>query len=85
MDSLTPDLLRRSPGVAPLKRLTVPRLELQAAVMATRLNASVVNELRMTVEKTIFLTDSMIVLAWIRSQARTYKPFVSARVGEVQK
>ena len=70
--------------VAPLKRLTVPRLELQAAVMATRLNASVVNELRMTVEKTIFLTDSMIVLAWIRSQARTYKPFVSARVGEVQ-
>ena len=70
--------------VAPLKRLTVPRLELQAAVMATRLNASVMKELRMTVEKTIFLTDSTIALSWIRSQARSYKPFVSARVGEVQ-
>ena len=70
--------------VAPLKRLTVPRLELQAAVMATRLNSSVIEELRMTVEKTVFFTDSTIALSWIRSHARSYKPFVSARIGEVQ-
>ena len=31
-----------------------------------------------------FFTDSMIVLGWIRSQARTFKPFVSARAGEIQ-
>nr|XP_054771129.1 uncharacterized protein LOC129279042 [Lytechinus pictus] len=52
--------------------------------MATRLTSTVVKELRMTVEKTIFFTDSLIVLSLIRSQARVFKPFVSARVGEVQ-
>nr|XP_054761133.1 uncharacterized protein LOC129267448 [Lytechinus pictus] len=70
--------------VAPLKRLSVPRLELQAAVMATRLRATIEKELRLDMEKTIFFTDSMIALSWIRSQARAFKPFVSARVGEIQ-
>ena len=70
--------------VAPLKRLTIPRLELQAAVMATRLNTTIVRELKLEIEKTIFLTDSMIALSWIRSEARTFKPFVSARIGEIQ-
>ena len=70
--------------VAPLKRLTMPRLELQAAVMATRMKATIERELRLDLERTIYFTDSMITLSWIRSQARAFKPFVSARIGEVQ-
>ena len=38
----------------------------------------------MQFENVIFFTDSMIVLAWICSQARGFKPFVSVRVGEIQ-
>ena len=70
--------------VAPLKELTIPRLELQAAVLASRLAKSIQEESRLQFEKIIYFTDSRIVLAWIRSQARGYKPFVSARVAEIQ-
>ena len=31
-----------------------------------------------------FFTDSSITLAWIQSPSRSFKPFVSARVGEIQ-
>ena len=70
--------------VAPLKQLTIPRLELQAAVIASRLYKTIVDECRLQFEKVIFFTDSMIVLTWIRSQSRGFKPFVSNRVAEIQ-
>ncbi|XP_068723496.1 uncharacterized protein [Montipora capricornis] len=70
--------------VAPLKPLTIPRLELQAAVLATRLYQSIAEESRLQFEKVVFFSDSNIVLSWIRSQARGFKPFVSARVAEIQ-
>ena len=70
--------------VAPLKELTIPRLELQAAVIASRLYKTIVDECRLQFEKVIFFTDSMIVLTWIRSQSRGFKPFVSSRVAENQ-
>ena len=70
--------------VAPLKPLTVPRLELQGAVLATRLYQSIIKETRIQSMKAVFFTDSNIVLSWIRSQAREFKPFVFARVAEIQ-
>ena len=70
--------------VAPLKELTIPRLELQSAVLASRLGKSILEESRLEFERVIYFTDSQIVLAWIRSHARNYKPFVSSRVGEIQ-
>ena len=70
--------------VAPLKRLTIPRLELQGAVLASRLCKTIVDESRFQFEKVILFLDSKIVLAWIRSEARRFKPFVSVRVGEIQ-
>ena len=70
--------------VAPLKSLTVPRLELQGAVLATRLYQFIVEETRIQFMKAVFFTDSNIVLSWIRRQAREFKPFVSARVAEIQ-
>ena len=70
--------------VAPLKELTIPRLELQSAVLASRLGKSILEESRLEFERVIYFTDSQIVLAWVRSHARNYKPFVSSRVGEIQ-
>nr|XP_054773990.1 uncharacterized protein LOC129282079 [Lytechinus pictus] len=54
--------------VAPLKKMTVPRHELQAAVMASRVYTTVMKELSLKPEKIIFMTDSMIALSWIRSE-----------------
>ena len=70
--------------VAPLKELTIPRLELQSAVLASRLGKSILEESRLEFERVIYFTDSQIVLAWIRSHVRNYKPFVSSRAGEIQ-
>ena len=70
--------------VAPLKKLTTPRLELQGAVLASRLGKSILKESRLKFEKSVFFLDSKIVLAWICSETRRFKPFVAVRVGEIQ-
>nr|XP_054768447.1 uncharacterized protein LOC129276029 [Lytechinus pictus] len=63
--------------VAPLRPLTVPRLELQAAVLASRLYKTILEELRIEIEDVILMTDSTIALSWIRGRAKTFKTFVA--------
>lgn len=70
--------------VAPLKLLTIPRLELQTAVLASRLAKTIVEECTIQFADIKFFTDSSITLAWIQSPLRSFKPFVSSRVGEIQ-
>ncbi|XP_071481170.1 uncharacterized protein [Diadema antillarum] len=70
--------------VAPLKQLTIPRLELQAAVLASRLYTTIRTEMSLDLADVIFMTDSMITLSWVKSKARSYKMFVAVRVGEIQ-
>ena len=59
-------------------------MELQAAVLAVRLARSILDETRMKFEKVIFFLDSSIVISWIHSQVREFKPFVFARIAEIQ-
>ena len=70
--------------VSPLKELTIPRLELQAAVLASRLAKSIQEETRLKILRTMFVSDSRVTLAWIQGMPRSYKPFVSCRVSEIQ-
>ena len=70
--------------VAPLKPLTVPRLELTAALMAVRLATTIMKEHNYNVNDAVFWSDSRIALSWIRSDAAKFKQFVAARVGEIQ-
>jgi len=83
MENMMSDLLRRNQE--PLKRLTIPRLELQGAVLASRLCKTIVEESRFKFGKVVLFLDSKIVLAWIRSEARKFKPFVSVRIGEIRR
>ena len=71
--------------VAPLKRKTVPRLELMGAVAMGRLVTEVSRTLLdYELERSVFWIDSEIVLYWLNSSSFKFKPFVSARIQEFQ-
>jgi hypothetical protein len=72
--------------VAPLKSrcLTLPRLELQAAVLGVRVQLSVVMELKLEITAIHFWSDSLIVLHYIRNDDKRLKTFVANRVSEIR-
>ena len=70
--------------VAPLKILSVPRLELQAAVLGARLAHAVKKSSSKTVKSSTFWTDSINVPSWITAEDRRYDTFVSNRIAEIQ-
>ncbi|GFS91367.1 integrase catalytic domain-containing protein [Trichonephila clavipes] len=69
--------------VAPLKDISIPRLELLACVLGTRLAASVKNDLNLPDVRIYYLTDPMTALAWIQ-RTRDWGVFVSNRVKEIR-
>lgn len=69
--------------VAPLKYQSIPRMELQAALLGARMLHAVSENHTLPIKEKYIHTDSEVVLAWIRSQHRNYKQFVAHRVGEI--
>ncbi|XP_062715374.1 uncharacterized protein LOC134291519 [Aedes albopictus] len=69
--------------VAPLKFLSIPRSELQAAVIGTRLADSILESLSIKIHKRFFWTDSRDVMCWLHSDHRRYSQYVGARISEV--
>ena len=70
--------------VSPLKPMSVPRLELQAAVMGSRLASTVREQHSIPLKSTTLWTDSRTVLSWITTDAHHFRPFVAHRVGEIE-
>lgn len=70
--------------VAPLKHMTVPRLELQASLIASRLASTIRKEINLKIDRCFYWTDSMTVLSWIKSENKRFKMFVGSRIGEIQ-
>ena len=67
--------------VAPLKRMTVPRLELTAALLGAELSHKITREYKIEFHEKILWTDSRNVLWWIRSKSSDHLPFIANRLG----
>lgn len=67
-ESVVANLVTSRSKVAPIKGLTIPCLELSAAVMAAHLAPFVKQSFQMKSINTFFWTDSTIVLQWINNR-----------------
>ena len=69
--------------LSPLKQLTIPRLELSAAVVATRLDRMVTKEIGIPVDKSILRTYSNCVLGYIANEDKRFHTFVANRAAAI--
>ncbi|XP_068713019.1 uncharacterized protein [Montipora foliosa] len=69
---------------APVKFTSIPRLELQAAVLATRLNRMLREEIDLCIQDTKYWTDSEIVLHYLKNEKRRFQTYVANRVHEIR-
>ena len=69
--------------LAPLKAMTIPRLELSAAVVSIKVDQIVREHLELELEPSVFWTDSTIVLNYLKNEDKRFKTFVSNRISLV--
>ena len=70
--------------VAPLATISIPRLELMAAVLSLHLANTVAEVYKIDQMNVNYWTDSMNVLRWVRNH-RKFKSFVANRISEIQR
>ena len=66
--------------VSPMRPISVPRLELTAAVVGVKLGRLIINELEYQFDKVVYWTDSTTVLQYIANTTTRFKIFVANRL-----
>ena len=66
--------------VAPVKYVSIPRLELTAATLSVKVSDMLRKDLDIPVASEEFWKDSQVVLSYISNEARRFKSFVANRV-----
>jgi hypothetical protein len=66
--------------VAPKKTVTMPRMELQAAVLSAKMATFLTKELELSLCSHHFWTDSKVVLGYVKNEIRQFHMYVSNRV-----
>ena len=71
--------------IAPIKTLTIPQLELNAAVIGVRLYNIVIHEINLPIEKVKFWSDLTLTLRYINIQSHCFKIYVDNKVTQILK
>ena len=79
-ESFRCSLLMGKCRVAPLKSVSIPRLELTAATLAVKTASLLHRTLRNKLSRIVYWTDSMTVLYYITNRTSRYSTFVSNRL-----
>lgn len=83
-DQYTTTIITSKSKVAPIKTVSIPRLELCAAVLLTRVILFVQRSLNVSNVPVYCWSDSMVTLSWIQQHPSKWKTFVANRVSEIQ-
>jgi hypothetical protein len=76
-------LLGRS-RCAPLRSMSIPRLELQAAALSVKMYLTVKEELTYQIHNVVFWTDSMTVLQYIKNESKRFHVYVANRIADIR-
>ncbi|GFV16474.1 integrase catalytic domain-containing protein [Trichonephila clavipes] len=76
-------LVSKTKNVAPVKQVSIPRLELCGAHLLSKLFKSVLRTLEYYTFDVFAWTDSKIVLSWLSGHPRQWKTFVANRTSEI--
>ena len=83
-DGIKVSLVMGKSRVAPIKTVSIPRLELTAATLAAKMSKFIRAEFDFDELPMFFWSDSMTVLRYIRNVSTRFKVFVAHRVQQIQ-
>ena len=83
-DNVHCSLVMAKARVAPIKVMTVLRLELSAALVAAEVSTVLKKELHLPITREVFWTDSKVVLGYLNNDARKFHIFVANRIQKIK-
>ena len=83
-DSISCSIIMAKARLAPIKTVTIPRLELMAATLAAKQDQLLRQELNIDLEESQFWSDSTIVLQYIHNEEKRLHTFVANRVSSIR-